>query len=140
MKIRIETYEGISATPALPLAVEGWHELIKRKLADDQMIFNWDSNALVAFVGKKPVGVLLWAKIEWQKRAYVNLGYVQPDYRRRGIYRQLFAGLVEKAREAKLREIQGITYTKNSALRKFAGIRGAQGIRCCADFPCGRLR
>jgi ribosomal protein S18 acetylase RimI-like enzyme len=64
---------------------------------------------------KKVVGCLTWHGDEtnWT----INLGYISPEYRRKGLYSKLHAALVEKARAARIPQITSIVKPTNDPIR-----------------------
>ena len=124
MVVGIESFENINFTPAVRLAALGWADLISSGLSGDSVLIQWDDRALVAFVKDKPAGVLVWSKIDWQRAAFVKLGFVLPEFRRAGIYRALWEALVEESRKLKLHHIEGVTWCNNSVMREVAHRQG----------------
>jgi GNAT superfamily N-acetyltransferase len=107
MDFEIRHYQVVANTPALPLLVKGWAELLAVGHAGDGVLVCWDHKAIVAFSADLPVGVMSWSDVEWQNQLYVHLAYVEPGFRRRGVHRLMFRALVEKARELKRPVIGG---------------------------------
>lgn len=122
MKIYIEHFEKITNTPAVPLAVRGWHEGMQAGLLDWQFYVQWDQRAIVAFDSRddKAVGVLTWTKTDWNKSAGIHLGYVLPDYRKKDVYNFLWKALVKIARTENLTRIAGSTHLNNKVMRAVA--------------------
>lgn len=137
MTINISYFDGPNRTPAIPLIARCWHELIEANLILPVIPFGYDNHVLVAAEDGKPVGFITWNKAEWSKTAYICLGYVLPEYRGKGIYRQLWNALVEKAREQKLISIEGNTAIKNQAMRgsMLALGRTERGVIATFDIP-----
>ena len=118
MTIRIEHFDRVMNTPALPLAVRGWHELLCAGLTDlGAQCVAWDHKAIVAFSGDTPVGVLTWFDQDWTGRLHVALAYVLPDHRRQGIHTTMWESLKDKAVEMKRTAIVSSTHIQNAASR-----------------------
>lgn len=126
--MKIEIYDRLNFTPALPLAVYGWAEMLENGLALPEVLINWENHAIVSLMEDKPVGVIVWTKAEWKSEAYINLGYVLPAYRRRGVYASLFGALIERARDLKLNHIRGGTKISNHAMRAVAEKQGRREV------------
>ena len=116
-KMVIEQYDGLNNTPALPLALEGWHSLVQRGLTDNTIVIGWDDKALVYRKGGVAMGVLTFDLTEWRKEIYVKIGFVLPQYRRKGVYTALFDCLTEYARRKGIKFIVGATLTANAEMR-----------------------
>lgn len=123
-RFAIKHFDGINFTPALPLALRGVLELIDAGLSDPVLTLDWDAAAIVAFSNGKPVGVLVWKKLDWRKEAFIQLGYVLPDHRGQGAYRALWHALIDKAVELKLHHIESGTHLDNAAMRAVARALG----------------
>ncbi len=126
--ILIRHYEGINRTPALKLAARGWVSLLDAGYAADVCVLYWSHNAFVAAIDGVPVGVLVYDKVEHDKALHVVLGYVVPECRRKGIYRQLFQKVVEKARELKLLCVTGGVDIDNEAILRVSESLGRQRV------------
>jgi L-amino acid N-acyltransferase YncA len=119
--MRIEHFEGLNRTPATVLAIQGWLELQERGLGEPVMNLNWDANVIAALADDGAcIGVIVWQHIKWTRQVFVDLGYVAPAARQQGVYRALWAALVEKARELKVPHIYGITHLDNIDMRATA--------------------
>jgi hypothetical protein len=123
-------------TPALPLAVRCWHELLTAGHIDDGAVaVAWDHKAIVAFYKaagrlEKPIGVLTWQDIEWSSTINVALAYVVPEARMLGVHTALWDELVVKAQQMGRQVISSSVSTYNlgskaaikSQGRQFAGL------------------
>lgn len=119
-KITLKRYENLNFTPALPLAVDGWKYLLDNKLCRNTIMVFWDNWAIVAFSGKIPIGVLTFAKSDWQRELYINIGYVLEPWREKGIYRLLWDEIVKWGKELKLACVNGSTAASNEHMRAVA--------------------
>lgn len=113
--------EGIMA-----LAVEGWQDLIRRGVCDDNALVQWNHKAFVAEEDGRPIGILTYEPIEWTRSWSVVLGYVQPWHRGKGTYRALWEALVAKAREEKQVNIDGTTMVENREMQEVMGKLGRE--------------
>lgn len=109
-------YEQINGTVAVQLALRAEADLHAAGLADDVIITHWDQSALVAYEAGRAVGIITFEHSKWQKRINICQGWVDPEYRRRGIYRELWNALVEKAKELKAIKIMGYTRYNNERM------------------------
>lgn len=111
----------LGGTPFLGLAVQVHAALIEEGFADPtaQMV-NWDTRAVVALSGREltPAGIITYSAMEWIKCFDIGLGYVLPDWRRRGIYRQMWDELVAVAQEQKIAKIYGAISINNAPMLK----------------------
>lgn len=136
--MRIEHYEGLNFTPALKLAVRGWLELLEEGLADNALGLAWDQNAFVAFdEDGEAVGTIVYQHFQYRKELWVQQGYVLPEHRGKGVYKELFAACVAKARELKAVRISGGTHPRNAVMRAAAEQQGRRetGIVTTFEVP-----
>ena len=115
----IRHVERINGTPLVPVAIEAWRELLVSGWAADEVLLNWDLKAFYAEQAGslRITGILLYEDLEWKNALHISLGYVIPNYRRAGIYRQLWNALVEKAREKGRGRILGTSHVRNETMR-----------------------
>ena len=101
--MEIRHYDTICHSPALPLAVRCWHEMLELGLMPDGGVhISWDHKAIVAFADDgTPAGMLTWINQEWANQLYVMMAYVVPGHRRKGVHTEMWQALVEKAIELK---------------------------------------
>jgi GNAT superfamily N-acetyltransferase len=120
---RIEELDSMLNTPAIKLAVSGWHALLQAGFADEGgCVVQWDQKALLGWVegdGRQcPVAVLTYYDRPAMNDMWISLAYVLPEWRRKGVHTALFARLVEKAKEAKRRAICSGAHINNTASRQ----------------------
>lgn len=111
----------LHGSKALPLVIRGWHELLTEGMMDATAFhLAWDMHVLYAMDKGEVCGVLVYQGDKsgyYQKKWFVSLGYVHPNYQYRGVYRQLWNELVRKAEDAGASEIDGVTSTNNLEMR-----------------------
>ena len=120
MIYEFKEYDGVNQTPAIPLIARAWQELLARGISPMETIGNWDHQAVVAFSGDMPVGVMTYTHEKWKKVLWVHLGFVVPELRRHGIYKLLWERVVKAAQKLGAAEIQGSTHVDNSAMLECA--------------------
>lgn len=95
-------FECIMNTPALPLAVRCWHELLRDGLMDlGATAVQYDHKAIGVFEGSEILGVMTWVDQAWANQLSIALAYVIPNRRRQGVHSMMWRAVVEKARELK---------------------------------------
>ncbi|SRR6266404_505712 len=124
LTIEIAHYKGLNYTPAVCLATKVQAELIASGKSEPLLSVGWDDNAIVASINEKEVGLITWRYIEWIRTVNIHLGWVDPEYRRNGIYSQMWRELVQKARDLEAKCITGTTHMDNYAMRKVARSMG----------------
>lgn len=134
MTIRVEHYDGLNRTPALLLATRGYLELLENGLCDQLLNVSWEHQALVAFEGVAPVGVLTFVYQAWAKQIDIAIGYVIPDRRRYGVHNAMWIALVAKAKELKATHICSGTHIDNAAMRAVAKKQGRKEIGVALRF------
>lgn len=122
--VNVRRYEGLNGTPALPLALRGWTDLVDRGMCRNVVMLFWDNWAVVAELDGTPVGVITFSKSDWLREFHISIGFVLPEYRRRGVYRAMWTDLVAWARELKFRAIEGSTKAENATMRSVAAALG----------------
>lgn len=123
MTIIIQHWEGIENTPAIVIALRGQAECAAAGGAQEVGL-HYSFNAITASVDGEVRGVIVWQPQKEQHRIWLNLGYVYPDYRGRGIYTVLWRALVEKARELGVSYIDSGTSPLNTNMLKIAEHQG----------------
>ena len=108
----------------VPFIVTAWKYLLDRKLCDDRVIvLDGDTNAFMAFRSDgTPVGVITWN--ESYKTFYITIGYVDSNYRKRGIYNRLVERLKDHAKENGVTKITGWIKTSNIPMVTAAARQG----------------
>lgn len=124
MLFEFKEFDGVNQTPALGLVARAWPEMIAQGIAPQEGINSWDHQAIVAFTGDLPVGLITYTHEKWRKILWVHLGYVIPELRRQGIYRMLWERIVKAAQRLSAAEIQGGTHVKNVAMLECAARLG----------------
>ncbi len=121
-EIKVVAYKGLNNTPALALAVRGWIELNDRGFGDRSMCVNACEDAFVAFfpngLEMLPVGVMTYNYNEGARCLWINLSYVDEEFRGRGCYRALWDTIVAYAISIKAQSIQSGTHVRNNAMRE----------------------
>jgi GNAT superfamily N-acetyltransferase len=134
--MEIRHVETISRTPALTLAVRGWHDLVMNGAHDGGVLVGYDHKAILAVDDDgTPVGVLTWSDQEWQNAVWVNLAFVIPERRRQGVHKAMFAALVVKARELKRPVILSGTTLDNQPSRAMMDAEGRDAYAIMTKFP-----
>jgi GNAT superfamily N-acetyltransferase len=112
----IKHFSLIGQSPeAVELAVMGWLELIQVVGDNDGSIkIGWDHKVIVAQNKGTAVGVMTWYDEEHLSRLWINLAFVRPDFRRRGVHTIMFQELVEKAKELGRWRIGAGTFVGNT--------------------------
>ena len=135
----IRFYDGINLTPALPLLVRGYHELLRDGLVQPLVNIFWDDQAFVAFDAlPQAIGVLSFAK-PWAGAIDIRVGYVLPEFRRRGTYQTLWNSLVTHARDLKVRQINSGVHTANMGMRATAQAQDRQAVAVIFSYQVAGL-
>ena len=131
VNIRIEHVEILSGSPAMPIAVEGWMNLIDHgMMQDDTCLLAWNNKALLAYSENDTLlGVLVYTDIEWRQMYGVVLGYVRLAYRKHGVYRKLWKALVKEAQKEGRLKIEGATSVDNHTMQEVMRKLGRQATR-----------
>ena len=132
MKLDLKLYRRITNTPALPLLLNGWQELLQRELLDPGAIMiAWDHQAIVATALDGPhdgrdIGVLSFLVWDYLGEIGTILSWVHPTARLNGVHKQMFARLVEYAQEIDMRAITSATHVDNRQSQQAHQAEGRQ--------------
>lgn len=109
----------------VPFIVTAWKYLLDHKLCDASVIIlGSDTNAFMAFRSDgTPVGVITW-DTSYNKTFYIGIGYVDPNYRKRGIYNRLVERLKDHAKENGVTKITGWIKASNGPMVTAAARQG----------------
>lgn len=121
---RIDHYQGLDGTPAVALALRGQTECLEHG-GEQAVGLHWSYNAITATIDGKVVGVIVWIdQMKDSRRIWLQLGYMLPEFRGRGIYSYLWSALILKAQEMKCPQIQSATNVNNYHMREVAKAQG----------------
>lgn len=131
--IHIQHWEGIENTPALPIALRGQLECAAAGGAQEVGL-HYSYNAITAtivgeFAGRpvsEVVGVIVWHAQKEQHRIWLQLGYVVPECRGRGVYSHLWRALIGKAKELGVNYIDSGTSRDNDRVLQIASHQGRE--------------
>ncbi len=123
--ITVRHYDCVNNTPAFRLAIAAQEDMVAEGFASETIVIRGDSPVLVAFFDnpenepriKVPAGFITYTHNRGNRSIALNVGWVKPDYRRRGVYRTLWERLVEKAQELGAVKILGGTHVANARMR-----------------------
>lgn len=113
--VTITAGKGINQTRAFPLVIEGWMELHRERLVEDNQFLNWDDEWILAERGGVSIGVISFCAVEHAKYMLVRIGYVQAPHRQQGVYKMMWERLVHITRDRGLPLIMGATRPNNTA-------------------------
>lgn len=109
----------ISHHPCVELLVRGWYELyLTASIPDHSILFNADSSAVICYEDDKIVGVLSYHI--WDSCFFVELVYVVPESRSKGIATIMQKFLLDIAKKEDIRNIIGNIHSSNISAIKSA--------------------
>lgn len=120
----VEHFIGLNRTLALPLAVEGWMELIQSNHCSNVILVHGDQDAFVVFDEGLAVGVITYRHDVLHKEFAIGVGYIKPSGRGKGLYKILWQALVDYARSLNVVTISSATYIENHKMRAVAIAQG----------------
>ncbi|MEH2474579.1 GNAT superfamily N-acetyltransferase [Nitrobacteraceae bacterium AZCC 2161] len=121
-------------TPATAIAVRGQAELMA-EFGSRFIGLYWEYNAITATVDGQVVGVIVWHEEKHNHRLWLQLGYVVPEWRGKGIYTFLWNELVAKAGKLKYGSIASGTSIDNYRMRAVAKTQGRVEVGVNMSFP-----
>ncbi len=113
----------LGGTPFLGLAVQVHAALLEEGFADPEApMVSWDTSAVVALSGHEltSAGIITYVEMKWRNCFDIGMGYVLPDWRRRGIYRHMWDELVLVAQDKNVCKIYGAIKITNAPMLKVA--------------------
>ena len=109
MSVKVFYSKQASATDAFAFLAEGYNELVQDGHTPERLgtsPVGWSNELYYATLAEgEVVGVLAWEQVPQLGALVVTLAYVEPSSRRRGVYKELFAALVEHAKKRGVRKI-----------------------------------
>jgi GNAT superfamily N-acetyltransferase len=126
--IEFQEFERINNTPAIALIARAWSELLEAGLAAPELVGHWQQKAIVGNFDGEAIALITWEPVEYKNCIWLQMGYVDPSYRRRGIYVQMWERLVAKARELKIPQIESGIHVRNEAALALSDSLGRERI------------
>ena len=130
-----------AATPAFALIAEGWNELVQEGLTPDMRgdcPVSWTNSVIFAARDDgEIVGVVCYNPCDVTKSFVVSLGYVEPTSRKQGVFRELWAALVVKAKEAHVARVVVDVSVQNSAALAILRHLGVPAASCAHELILG---
>ena len=121
MSVKVSYSKQASATDAFALLAEGYNELVQDGHTPERLgtsPVGWSNELYYATLAEgEVVGVLAWEQVPQLGALVVTLAYVEPSSRRRGIYKELFAALVDHANKRGVRKIIHQVGVENATAR-----------------------
>ncbi len=100
--MRIEHSKRAARTPAAPLIVEAWNDVVQEGFTSDlEGVFPVKPDDVVLFAVSPEgdiVGVLTYGLVPPDAVVEVTIAYVEPSSRKRGVFKALLAELRERAK------------------------------------------
>ena len=125
------------ATPAFELIAEGWNFLVQEGLSPDYRgvcPVDWHNAVIYACVGDRPgdgdvVGVLCYQHDDVCNAYVVSLAYVEPTSRKEGVFRAMWAALLDRAKEKNVARVILEVSVRNAPAKAAMGRLGAEPER-----------
>jgi len=123
-----------AATPAFELIAEGWNVLVQEGLSPDYRgvcPVDWHNAVLYACPGDEGevVGVLTYSHDDVCNAYLVSLAYVEPTSRRQGVFRAMWAALLDRAKEKNVARVILEVSVRNAPAKAAMGRLGAEPER-----------
>lgn len=121
MEVTIKVQKATYDKKLVQLAVSSFNELFSKGLGpnDGDISWHWSYDAVVAYWDESIIGFIIFRHDEKAVGATLCHGYVLPDYRRRGVYSQLWNALIDELRKRGARRIFSGTHLNNAPTRAF---------------------
>lgn len=122
--IKVEHYKRINGSPATAFVVRGYAKIVDT-LPDISCIeLSGKNEVIFARSGKDYIGFISFA--EYEDYAWVYASYVDPKFRKQGIYTKMYKRLRTLARKRGYRSIESGIAPKNKAMLKAAVSMGRE--------------
>lgn len=117
-RITIKFFNNCNNTEVIPFYFHAMEDLHKRGQNHRCANYNYDQKAFVAYDNSKIVGIILIDDSSWKNSLTVILGYVEKEYRNKGIYSRLWNKVVEYAQKLGRAVIEGGTHVSNVEMQE----------------------
>lgn len=115
--MKLHYVKQIEGSPVVEFVANAWCALMRDgQWAKDSVLIGQDLQCVYATEGGEIVGCLTFQVIA--REAIVNLAYVLPEMRGRGVYRALHDAFIERAKKQKARYALNICYPSNEGIQK----------------------
>lgn len=113
----LKTAAKLDGSPYVRFVTKCWLALVKEGFwSSTEFLIDGYLKVIVALDGRKLVGCLTWHE-DVTAAATINLAYVVPSHRRKGIYREMQEELIRLSKQKGLKKIISITKPTNIAVR-----------------------
>ena len=138
--VTIRHYDCIMNTPALPLAVRAWYELLRDGLTDPgAQVVQYDHKGIVALIDDDPLAVLTWGEQAYANQVFVGVAFVLPAFRRQGIHTRMWKELIIKTRALKRPVIVSGAHIKNKGSIAMQRSQGRMDVALLTRFEVPEL-
>jgi GNAT superfamily N-acetyltransferase len=137
--IEIVHYKKTNGSPAIPILVKAWAELLEKGFISSSVPVGAEHEVFAAKADGTIVGVITFYKAEWHNCMWLQLGYVLPEYRNRGIYRKLWNHLVEHSKTQGVATIDGGVDINNTEMLKVAERLGRKAVSITVSYPLEQI-
>jgi GNAT superfamily N-acetyltransferase len=113
--MRLKYVPEIEGSPVVQYVGNAWCQLMQAGLWDrTSVLISGGLSCVYATENKKIVGCLTWHgdSENWT----INLGYVSPEYRRKGVYTKLHDDLIVRAKAAGVKQVTSIVKPGNAPI------------------------
>jgi ribosomal protein S18 acetylase RimI-like enzyme len=123
--IEIKHYKNIKNTPAVPLLMAEWQESLTYWPGRQDYSFDWDHEAMVLFLDDTPIGVIDFMLAEYCRNCQLTVGYIKPEFRRRGFYNKLWTHFISHLKsEGKIDNILSYSIITNPVIHEVSRKQG----------------
>lgn len=107
---------------------------IGRKYGAHQISMHWEQSAVFVKVGETIVAAMSYKHEKHMKQTWIFLAYVEPEFRRSGMYHAMFEEVKLRSQKEGMKSIAGGIATNNNAM-----IAAAESVGRKAEFTCYRI-
>lgn len=116
--MKIKYVKQIEGSPVVQFVAQAWCALMDQKQWDNNSVLvSGELSCVYATINRKIVGCLTWHMAD-EALASVNLAFVDPKYRGKGVYSALHAEFVTRAKADGAKRIVNICYPSNTGIQE----------------------
>ncbi len=131
MNKRYKLYQSdsLASSPALPLIVQGWAQMLEKGMADPHSPNVVSSDHHVLWVedtqeANQVVAAMSYMNYQSSNTFWICVSYVRPEYRRLGLYKTMYSRLKQLARKGSYSSICSGVVESNTVMQETAQSTG----------------
>lgn len=113
----VKHIQRIDGSIALPIYARGFSDIMESPFRPPSSTFYPNIEAVIAIEDEKVVGIISYFLDKETETSYwINLSYVLPSHRQKGVWKKMYKKLVEVAKSRHIKVIEGGIHVDNTAM------------------------